>query len=463
MKNMKHIFQCNALLLGFVLSLAFASCSRIENLFTPQSRVNEYGTFELKVKLNYPAGGYTPVEGVKVTVTSTTTDASYAAATDPSGVATMKVAAGMYKASATDVRASEGIMTIYNGNSASVSVNSDWMAAGKELGIDLNASVSHQVVIKELYYGGCQKDDGSGYYAYDKYCILYNNSAETATIDSLCLAGCMPYNSNGSSNADYDKDGNLWYASQDMTLISPAFFCLETEIAIAPYSQVVIAFNNANDNTKTYTRSVDLSKPEYYVTYDPSVFTNTSVHPAPSENIPTSHYLKAYFWAMGNAWTFSQISPAFVVFSPKGETPAQFYADKSNENYYNNSSSKAMLRKELPNDWVLDAMEVFLYGAASNYKRLLPSIDAGSLYATNQKGYSAYRNVDKDRTEALAENAGKLVYNYSLGTLDVAGGTTDPSGIDAEASIANGAHILYQDTNNTTNDFHMRAKASLRK
>ena len=461
---MKHTFiQCNALLLCLALSLALASCSKIERLFTPQSRVDEYGTYELKVKLNYPAGSYSAIEGIVVNVQSTTTDASYTAKTDASGVATMKVAAGMYKASATDVRADEGIMTIFNGNSSSVSVNSDWVAAGKDLGIDLTASVSHQVVIKELYYGGCQKDDGSGYYAYDKYCILYNNSAEAATIDSLCLAGCMPYNSNASSNADYDKDGNLWYSGEDVSLINPAFFVLETELVIQPYSQVVIAFNNANDNTKTYSQSVNLGKSEYYVTYDPSVFTNTSVHPAPSENIPTSHYLKAYFWAMGNAWTFSQISPAFVVFSPKGMTPAQFYTAKTNENYYNNGSSKAMLRKKLPNDWVLDAMEVFLYGAATNFKRLLPSIDAGYIYGTNQKGYSMYRNVDKARTEALTENAGKLVYSYSLGTTDIAGGSTDPSGIDAEASIANGAHILYQDTNNTTNDFHMRAKASLRK
>lgn len=82
---------------------------------------------------------------------------------------------------------------------------------------------------------------------------------------------------------------------------------------------------------------------------------------------------------------------------------------------------------------------------------------------TNFQGYSIYRNVDKAATEALPENAGKLVYGYSLGTLDYKGAqSTDPSGIDAEASIRNGAHIVYQDTNNSGNDFHQRAKASLK-
>ena len=77
---------------------------------------------------------------------------------------------------------------------------------------------------------------------------------------------------------------------------------------------------------------------------------------------------------------------------------------------------------------------------------------------TAKMGYTLYRNVDKEATEAIKENEGKLVYNYSLGVE----GSTDPSGIDAEASIKNGARIIYKDTNNSTVDFHLRSKASLR-
>ena len=67
--------------------------------------------------------------------------------------------------------------------------------------------------------------------------------------------------------------------------------------------------------------------------------------------------------------------------------------------------------------------------------------------------------------EELAENAGKIVYNYAGGTFDAAtnSGSTDPSGIDAEASIAAGAHIIYKDTNDSGKDFHERTKASIKK
>jgi hypothetical protein len=85
-------------------------------------------------------------------------------------------------------------------------------------------------------------------------------------------------------------------------------------------------------------------------------------------------------------------------------------------------------------------------------------VNVGYISYTNNYGNTLYRNVDKAATEAILGNAGKLVYNYSLGV----GESTDPSGIDAEASIRNGAHIIYKETNNTTQDFHQRSRASLR-
>ena len=127
-----------------------------------------------------------------------------------------------------------------------------------------------------------------------------------------------------------------------------------------------------------------------------------------------------------------------------------------------------LARKKVPVEWVIDAIEVFNYGNAGNQKRLTPTLDAGYVELFNQHGFTLYRNVDKTATEAIAENAGKIIYNYSLGTQNVAikdqviKGTTDPSEIDAEASIKNGTRIVYKDTNNSSNDFHQRIKASLR-
>ena len=180
-------------------------------------------------------------------------------------------------------------------------------------------------------------------------------------------------------------------------------------------------------------------------------------YPAPSEVISTSHYLKGMAWGLGTAWVLSQLSPAYFIFhSTDGTVLKDFVDNKDNEDNYGGYTSQN--RKKVPVDWVIDGIEVFQTGKAGQKKRLTASVDAGYVNLTNKQGHTLYRNVDKDATEALAENAGKIVYNYSLGF----DGSTDPSGIDAEASIKNGARIIYKDTNNSTNDFHERVKSSLR-
>ena len=112
---------------------------------------------------------------------------------------------------------------------------------------------------------------------------------------------------------------------------------------------------------------------------------------------------------------------------------------------------------------VIDALEVFSSANLEKSNVRFPaSINTGYVAVTNNKGYTAYRNVDKEATEARSDNKYKLIYGYDFGTVDIQG-TTDPANIDAEDSAALGAHIVYVQTNNSTNDFHQRAKASLKK
>ena len=194
--------------------------------------------------------------------------------------------------------------------------------------------------------------------------------------------------------------------------------------------------------------------------YDPEVgYAHALYYPAPSELIPTAHHLKAVRIGQSTAWALSSISPAFFIFQTQGMTPAQFGNDVNYRIYVPGGQQTATNACfKVPTNWILDGVEVF--GAsvvAKSKKRFTPEVDGGYVLLTNKLGHSLYRNVDKARTEALPENAGKLIYNYSMG---VSAG--DPSNIDAEASIKNGAHIIYMDTNNSTNDFHERKEFSLR-
>ncbi len=313
---------------------------------------------------------------------------------------------------------------------------------------------AEQVIIKELYNGGCPKDVGTGYFQQDKGCILYNNSNKTAVLNNLCFGIIDPYNSQAPSNDWYDANGALRYESEGYIPATGGMWWFQQALVIKPYSQVVISFMGSIDNTQTHSQSVNYANKDYYCMYDPEAgFNNKNYYPSPSEIIPTSHYLKGALISMQNAWAVSVSSPAFMIFQTKDSSPAAFAANADNEVYAPKWQGKQAFRcLKVPREWVLDGIEIFTTSSTENKKRFTSDIDAGSVFLTNKLGHTLYRNVNKAATEALPENAGKLVTGYAK----------DPSGIDAEASIKNGAHIIYMDTNNSTNDFHERDKFSIR-
>ena len=165
---------------------------------------------------------------------------------------------------------------------------------------------------------------------------------------------------------------------------------------------------------------------------------------------------------MGNGWPLSNTSPAFFIFTTKDVTPAAFANDKNNIDYYQGKITPVYARLKIKDEWVLDGIEVFKVGQKNNQKRLTAKVDAGYVNHQNAKGYTLYRNVDPEATKAVPGNEAKLVYKYDKGTEIDGKASTDPSGIDAEASLKKGARIIYMDSNNSTKDFHQRRQSSLK-
>ncbi len=396
--------------------------------------------------------------GFEVELRNTQTNSIFVEKTDDTGTATFHVTPGIYEATATKKEIASGnIYYVYNGTSGQIAVRK---GAATPASITMKRAKTSQIVIKELYNGGCMKDDGVTYFQYDKCFIIYNNSALTAQLDNVCVGFCAPANAQA-TNRNYDSEGNLIYVDEGFVPAWNGIWYFPNTLTIEPYSQVVVNICGAIDNTLTVTASVNYANKDYYCMYDPeSGYYNTNYYPTPSELIPTSHYLKAVVFGLGNGWPFSTTSPAFMLFQlPQGTTPREYCANTENIWYSGGDAKQVNACIKVPNEWVIDAMEV--YSAAykeGSLKRLTADLDAGYVWLTNKYGHTLYRNVDQVATEALEENEGKLVYNYQMGVDD----STDASGIDAEASRKNGAHIIYQDTNNSTNDFHERQQCSLK-
>jgi len=438
-----------------IAGLLLTSCLADEEL--------SYETYVLPVTLQNPVTGMGQ-PSIQVTLTSTL-GTTWQAETDAQGVARFTLPAGLYDLSASgSYDDASGTAYLLNCSVTGIVVNAaEALSLSQVKTYAMTASRRGSLIIREMYFGGCQKDDGSGAYYRDKYVALYNNGQLPITLHRLCLGMASPYNAHA-TNGNYQADGSLSYASLGFIPAIQAIWHMNDSLRLEGGEEVVIALNGAVDHTVSYSKSVDLSKGEYYCTYDPLVFTNTSYYPVPSEMIPTAHYLSAELYGMGNAWPFSQLDPAFFIFDIPADIDITAYANHPDHLWYNNgiaNASNACI--QIPTEWILDGVEVFTSTSTANRKRLTDAIDAGAVYFTGQYGFSVHRCVDVEATRAIPGNAAHLVYDLpsasDKGTNVV---PADPSGINAAASQRQGAIIIYQDTNNSSHDLYERYQASLR-
>ncbi len=409
-------YQTIALLLLTLLCVAGTACD--DSLGSP----DEYITQALRVRVS---GDLPSKQGIVVRATDEN-GMVFTQLTDADGVAAFSVPVGIYEIAVSHVSDPEqGWRTVYNGSASNVVVRQN-----KEQTIELRlmTATTSAIIIRELYVGGCQRNDGSGWFYRDKYVILANNSGKRVALPGLCLAIATPYNSYG-INKNYDEQGHLNYENEGFVPAASSFWYFQgDEVVFEPWEQKVIALNGAIDHTLTYANSVDLSHPEYYCTFDIEHYTSTSAYPSPSELIPTSHYLKAvrYGDQMESAWPLSNTSPAFFIFTPPhGMTPLEFGNDASNVWYDEGRALPTFACRKVPVENILDAVEVFSTAWDEATKRLTASVDVGAVYMTARYGHSAERRIDEQETRRQG-------------------------------------HVVYLDTNNSTNDFVEREQASLK-
>ena len=358
-------------------------------------------------------------EGATVKIEDINRGNTYKATTDKNGIVSFDLTNGLYRVQVSD-RADRDI---FNGLADNVKlVNGDIT-----LNIPLTHSRSGAIVIKEIYCGGCTKLPIEGNYQSDKYIILHNNTSEIQYLDNLCFGTLDPYNSQAT---------NVW-VSQDPTTgvtIFPEFVPIAQSIwqfggdgqsfPMAPGEDAVVVIGGAIDHAAQYPLSVNLNKPGYFVCYNPVYFWNTLYHPAPGDQINPDHYLNVVIkTGQANAYTFSVFSPATVIFKAQNTTIQEFVNNENNVIQKPGSTIDRVVK--IPNEWILDGVEIYYGGSSNNKKRLSPSIDAG--YVTQSALYD-----------------GKTLFRRT----------------DEEASNEAGYEIL-EDTNNSSNDFYEREKQSL--
>ena len=358
-------------------------------------------------------------EGVTVKIEDIDRGNSYTSKTDKNGTVRFSLTKGIYRIQISD----KAEQDIFNGLADKVKLVNGDLA----LNLPLVHSRSGDIVIKEIYCGGCTKLPFEGNYQSDKYMILHNNTSETQYLDGLCFGSLDPYNSQAT---------NVWVTQDESTgaTIFPDFLPVAQCVwqfggtgqtfPLAPGEDAVVVICGAIDHAAQYPQSVNLNKPGYFVCYNPVYFWNTLYHPAPGDQITPDHYLNVVIkTGQANAYTFSVFSPATVLFKAKDTTIQDFVSQADNVIQKPGSTVDRIVK--VPINWVLDAVEIYYGGSSNNMKRMPPSVDAG--YVTQSALYD-----------------GRTLYRHT----------------DEEASREAGYEIL-EDTNNSSSDFYEREKQSL--
>ena len=358
-------------------------------------------------------------EGVTVKIEDIDRGNSYTSKTDKNGTVRFSLTKGIYRIQISD----KAEQDIFNGLADKVKLVNGDLA----LNLSLVHSRSGDIVIKEIYCGGCTKLPFEGNYQSDKYMILHNNTSKTQYLDGLCFGSLDPYNSQAT---------NVWVTQDESTgaTIFPDFLPVAQCVwqfggtgqtfPLAPGEDAVVVICGAIDHAAQYPQSVNLNKPGYFVCYNPVYFWNTLYHPAPGDQITPDHYLNVVIkTGQANAYTFSVFSPATVLFKAKDTTIQDFVSQADNVIQKPGSTVDRIVK--VPVDWVLDAVEIYYGGSSNNMKRMPPSVDAG--YVTQSALYD-----------------GRTLYRHT----------------DEEASREAGYEIL-EDTNNSSSDFYEREKQSL--
>lgn len=361
-----------------------------------------YGTelSTLEVCLTLPdAYSALSLEGVEVKVTDVNLEASYTAECDAEGVASVKLPEGLYRL---------GVSAVIEENYFNASRSGVVLSGGgrREV-LALKPPRFGDIVIKELYNGGCMKLPQEGTHQSDKYFILHNNVASTVYLDSLCFGTLSPYNSTGV---------NVW--GEDLGFV-PIIQCVWQfpgdghSFPLAPGEDAVVVLNGAIDHTLEYPLSVNLNRSDYFVCYNSTYFTNTSYHPAPGDQIRTDHILDVVVkTGQANAYPLSVSSPTLVLFRAEGMSIQEFIAKEGSMVQVPGSNVDKVVC--VPEEWVVDGMEVFDKRSSVNNKRLGPMIDAGYVYQSDTyTGRSLMRCVDEAKTAAAGYEILKDTNNSS--------------------------------------------------
>jgi len=362
--------------------------------------------YTLSVTVNYPDGyNSDAAEGVWVYVTAEGSSQADSAQTDASGIALFEnLPAGIYKIAATiNLSATEAetltgvaeevMLTAVENN---VSILND-----SEVTLKLAGTALGNLVFKEVYYTGSRTPEGGVYFS-DQYYEIYNNSTDVIYADNLCLGIVDAWNLN--------PEISVWLSEYPNKSAIQSFWYIPgsgTDHPINPGESIIIAQDGINHQTDPLgnpNSPVNLGDADWetFVPRDD----NKDIDAPAVPNLVLGHAS-----SLGYDWLTSVFGCGYVIFRIDGDI--ETYVDENKVTKPESSSTKEYVL--INNEAIIDGFQAYKDATETSMPKLHVSIDAGFTYDPN------------------GTYTGKCVKRKMKNIID--------------------GRKIYQDTNNSTNDF----------
>lgn len=272
---------------------------------------------------------------------------------DASGkISVENIIPGIYTVTVSSELNANGFTYNYSGNA----VNIDLVTNNKEVDIEVGASKSGALVMKELYYCGSKTPSGGSYFR-DQFYEIYNNSEVIQNVKGLCIAILNPLTATanlpvwpGDDAAKYVYASTIWMVPTDKNY------------PLNPGESVIIA-QMADDHKKS---NLNPSSPVNLLSAEFETLVNTSS--LISDN-PAINMVMAFWPSPTPQWLTTVFGGAFVIYIPTTTIDPNNYVSpvgSTSKNY------------RISIDEVIDAVELVGNVNQVQLKRVPAVLDAGA-------------------------------------------------------------------------------------
>ncbi len=323
------------------------------------------------------------------------------------GVATATgVVPGLYDVTVSGYQAKDGFTYTIAGAESGISLLSN----NDEVSVLVDAVKESALVFKEIYYEGC-----GNYYFRDQFYEIYNNSTEVVYADGLCIAETVFANYDKSIIYEWPIENADQYVFVQTVWQIPGE---GTTYPVQPGESFVIAQWGANHTAKELSDGaspVDLSGAEFEaIEKETTTYSGLVLTDNPAVNM-AKVVMASY--AMPQ-WLTSVSGSRYVIFKPAEPLKNEDFITATNADYNG-------VGREIPISEIIDAVQTVSDETDMAILGLPTVLDAGAIWCSGPyKVESISRKVKETRADGT---------------------------------------VVYQDTNNTTNDFEVQAVPQVRR